>query len=83
MDAAFFILRDHPLNEERQQEGLRPANCLWLWGQGRAALGSPCRNGMESLVLSWHPAMFIAGLDCVLGWRRSNGPSMTEMGQSR
>ena len=83
MDAAFFILRDHPLNEERQQEGLRPANCLWLWGQGRAASGPPCRNGMESLVLSWHPAMFIAGLDCVLGWRRSNGPSMTEMGQSR
>ncbi|MBA2485794.1 MAG: phosphoglycerate mutase [Nitrospira sp.] len=41
MDAAFFILRDHPVNEERQQEGLKPANCLWLWGQGRAALWPP------------------------------------------
>ena len=41
MDAAFFILRDHPVNEEREQEGLKPANCLWLWGQGRAALWPP------------------------------------------
>ncbi len=41
MDAAFFILRDHPVNEERQQEGLKPANCLWLWGQGRASLWPP------------------------------------------
>lgn len=41
MDASFFILRDHPVNEEREQEGLRPANCLWLWGQGRASLWPP------------------------------------------
>lgn len=41
MDAAFFILRDHPVNEEREQEGLKPANCLWLWGQGRAPLWPP------------------------------------------
>ena len=41
MDASFFILRDHPVNEEREQEGLKPANCLWLWGQGRAPLWPP------------------------------------------
>ncbi|HRA98754.1 MAG TPA: hypothetical protein PLF68_17550, partial [Nitrospira sp.] len=41
MDAAFFVLRDHPLNEEREQEGGKPANCLWLWGQGRAAVWPP------------------------------------------
>ncbi|HKO30670.1 MAG TPA: 2,3-bisphosphoglycerate-independent phosphoglycerate mutase [Nitrospiraceae bacterium] len=38
MDASFQILRDHPLNEERQKVGQKPANCLWLWGQGRAIL---------------------------------------------
>jgi 2,3-bisphosphoglycerate-independent phosphoglycerate mutase len=38
MDASFQILRDHPLNEERQKAGQKPANCLWLWGQGRALL---------------------------------------------
>jgi len=41
MDASFFILRDHPVNEEREEEGLKPANCLWLWGQGRAPLWPP------------------------------------------
>jgi 2,3-bisphosphoglycerate-independent phosphoglycerate mutase len=37
MEASVVILRDHPVNEERRSEGLKPANCLWLWGQGRAA----------------------------------------------
>ncbi|MBA5869096.1 MAG: phosphoglycerate mutase [Nitrospira sp. CR2.1] len=41
MDASFAILRDHPVNEEREQDGLKPANCLWLWGQGRAPLWPP------------------------------------------
>ena len=36
MDASFQILRDHPLNEERSAAGQKPANCLWLWGEGRA-----------------------------------------------
>jgi 2,3-bisphosphoglycerate-independent phosphoglycerate mutase len=54
MDAAFIILRDHPVNEERQQEGLKPANCLWLWGQGRAALWPPLpeRYGITGVVVS-------------------------------
>ncbi|HJR77084.1 MAG TPA: 2,3-bisphosphoglycerate-independent phosphoglycerate mutase [Nitrospiraceae bacterium] len=37
MDASIVILRDHPVNEERRSDGLKPANCLWLWGQGRAS----------------------------------------------
>jgi 2,3-bisphosphoglycerate-independent phosphoglycerate mutase len=36
MDAAHFILRDHPVNEERIAAGKKPANCVWLWGEGRA-----------------------------------------------
>jgi 2,3-bisphosphoglycerate-independent phosphoglycerate mutase len=38
MDASFQILRDHPLNDERRGAGQKPANCLWLWGQGKAIL---------------------------------------------
>jgi 2,3-bisphosphoglycerate-independent phosphoglycerate mutase len=38
MEASFQILRDHPLNDERREAGQKPANCLWLWGQGRAIL---------------------------------------------
>lgn len=36
MDAALVILRDHPVNEERRAAGKKPANCVWLWGEGRA-----------------------------------------------
>ncbi len=41
MDASLLILRDHPVNEERLAEGAKPANCLWLWGQGRAHAWPP------------------------------------------
>jgi len=30
------ILRDHPVNRARLSEGRKPANSIWLWGQGRA-----------------------------------------------
>lgn len=36
MEASHFILRDHPVNEERMATGKKPANCIWLWGEGRA-----------------------------------------------
>jgi len=36
MDAAHVILRDHPVNDERVAAGKKPANCVWLWGEGRA-----------------------------------------------
>jgi len=29
------LLRDHPVNRERTARGERPANAVWLWGQGR------------------------------------------------
>jgi len=30
MDASFVIMRDHPVNDQRREAGLKPANCLWL-----------------------------------------------------
>lgn len=29
------ILESHPVNRSRIQKGLRPANSIWLWGQGK------------------------------------------------
>jgi 2,3-bisphosphoglycerate-independent phosphoglycerate mutase len=29
------VLKDHPVNQERIRKGKRPANSIWLWGQGR------------------------------------------------
>lgn len=38
MDAAYLILRAHPVNDERAAAGKKPANCVWLWGEGRAVM---------------------------------------------
>ena len=38
MDAAYLTLRDHPVNDERIAGGKKPANCVWLWGEGRAVM---------------------------------------------
>ncbi len=36
MEASYEFLKDHPLNKEREEKGLLPANSLWFWGQGSA-----------------------------------------------
>lgn len=35
MRSSVDILESHPVNRERIANGKRPANSLWLWGQGR------------------------------------------------
>lgn len=37
MKKSYEILKDHPINQRRQQRGLRPANAIWLWGNGKSA----------------------------------------------
>ncbi|MCR4926177.1 MAG: cofactor-independent phosphoglycerate mutase [Clostridiales bacterium] len=34
MKKSYDILKDHPVNQERIARGKRPANAIWLWGQG-------------------------------------------------
>jgi len=33
--ASWPILEDHPINQKRAEAGLRTANAIWPWGQGR------------------------------------------------
>ncbi|MFO0766176.1 MAG: 2,3-bisphosphoglycerate-independent phosphoglycerate mutase [Nitrospiraceae bacterium] len=71
MDASLLILRDHPVNDERQAEGAKPANCVWLWGQGRAPSWPPLpeRHQLSGAVVSSsdvHRGVGLcAGLDAV------------------
>jgi len=37
MKKSYELLKDHPLNKERISKGLRPANSMWLWGEGKRA----------------------------------------------
>lgn len=34
MEKSCEVLKDHPVNLKRISEGKRPANAIWLWGQG-------------------------------------------------
>ncbi len=34
MEKSYDILKNHPVNKERIKKGERPANSIWLWGEG-------------------------------------------------
>lgn len=34
MKRSYNLLKDHPVNKAREARGLRPANSIWLWGEG-------------------------------------------------
>ena len=34
MKESYEILKDHPVNRARREQGKRPANSIWLWGEG-------------------------------------------------
>ncbi|NLZ39561.1 MAG: cofactor-independent phosphoglycerate mutase [Firmicutes bacterium] len=34
MKQSVTVLKDHPVNLERKNRGLRPANSVWIWGEG-------------------------------------------------
>ena len=35
MKDSYAFLKDHPVNKKRVSEGKRPANSIWLWGEGK------------------------------------------------
>ena len=71
MHCAQEILSDHPLNRARIKEGGKPANSIWLWGQGRAPKLTPLtaryniKGGMISAVDLLKGIGIYAGLDII------------------
>jgi 2,3-bisphosphoglycerate-independent phosphoglycerate mutase len=35
MSDSQIFLKNHPVNRQRESRGLKPANSIWLWGQGK------------------------------------------------
>lgn len=61
MKKSYELLKEHPVNKAREKRGLRPANCIWLWGEGvRANL----ENFYESHKLK---ASMISAVDLLKG----------------
>ncbi len=41
MKKSYDLLKDHPVNKAREEKGLRPANSMWFWGEGKRAALEP------------------------------------------
>lgn len=54
MEKSYDILENHPLNIERRNKGLKPANSFWFWGAGtRPALTSfEEKTGLKGSMIS-------------------------------
>lgn len=54
MNHAQMVLHDHPVNVKRKEEGLLPANSIWLWGHGKTPRIAPFREkfGLTGAVIS-------------------------------
>ena len=71
MEKAKGFLSDFPVNRRRRREGKKPANAIWLWGQGKAPALLPMteRFGLQGSVISAVDLMkgigFYAGLEII------------------
>jgi 2,3-bisphosphoglycerate-independent phosphoglycerate mutase len=77
MKVSSTFLPGHPVNRERAARGLRPANSIWLWGQGRKSRLDSFREkyGLEGAVIS---AMdLIKGLGILAGFEVVDVPGAT------
>ena len=51
---SYKLLKDHPVNKKRIEKGLKPANSIWLWGEGTRPQLTPFEEkyGIKGAVIS-------------------------------
>ncbi len=54
MEESYKLLKDHPVNVKRKENGLNPANCLWFWGAGTKPALAPFteKTGKKGAMIS-------------------------------
>ena len=54
MTDSYNLLKDHPINKKRIEQGLKPANSIWLWGEGTRPQLMPFEEkyGIKGAVIS-------------------------------
>lgn len=54
MVESYDVLKDHPVNKAREARGLRPANSMWLWGEGtrKALMPFEEKYGLKGSIIS-------------------------------
>ena len=71
------VLKEHPVNRAREVMGLRSANSIWLWGQGRSPrkVTLKARYGMDGYVIS--AVHLIKGIGILAGLKVLDVPGAT------
>jgi 2,3-bisphosphoglycerate-independent phosphoglycerate mutase len=77
MRRAGSVLEGHNVNQARMQAGKRPANAIWLWGQGKAPsmpefAALHHRNGAMISAVD-----LVRGVGALAGWTRIDVPGAT------
>ncbi|MCI0582599.1 MAG: 2,3-bisphosphoglycerate-independent phosphoglycerate mutase, partial [Chloroflexi bacterium] len=77
MRAGADVVNDHPVNRARRAAGKRPANAIWLWGQGRAPALRPFQElyGVRGAIIS--AVDLVRGVGMLAGWTRIDVPGAT------
>ncbi len=78
MKLGYELLSAHPVNIARKKQGLLPANCPWLWGEGKAPKLPPFKKqyGIEKgIIIAAVP--LIKGLAVALGLDSADVPGAT------
>jgi 2,3-bisphosphoglycerate-independent phosphoglycerate mutase len=71
------LFADHPENQARMAKGKRPANQIWLWGQGQAPSLPPFEAvyGKRGAIIT--AVDLVRGVGALLGWQRIDVPGAT------
>lgn len=72
-----LVLEKHPVNQERIKNGKKPANMVWLWGQGLKPLMNPFKSkyGLEGATITG--VDLIKGIGIYLGLENIEVPGAT------
>ncbi len=77
MEASTEVLMAHPVNKTRLENGKRPANSIWLWGQGKRPSMPTFREkyGLDGAMIS--AVDLTKGLGIYAGFETINVPGAT------
>lgn len=77
MNSSQMLLKEHPVNAGRKEKGHKPANSIWLWGQGRRPKMPTLKEkfGIEGSVIS--AVDLVKGVGIYAGLKVVNVPGAT------
>ncbi|MBC8061863.1 MAG: cofactor-independent phosphoglycerate mutase [Clostridiaceae bacterium] len=73
MKKSYEFLKNHPINVKRKERGLRPANSIWLWGEGH-------KPALKSFVEKYNAkGSIISAVDLIKGIGVCTGMNIVEV----